>query len=90
MVKLGNISAQCNATRHGELQNDPTIFSGLTFSWPAAGSLGAWWRFAPYGLFGYEFDGDPSSNIWAAQVPRAVASLKIIVCGKIKVAILIN
>lgn len=29
------------------------VFSSPTFRWPAAGSLGAEWRFAPYGLLGY-------------------------------------
>lgn len=57
-----------------------TIFSGLRFRWSAAGSLGAGRRFTPQRLLGYEFDGDSSANIWATQTPRAVASLKIIIC----------
>lgn len=58
----------------------PTIVSSLTFRWPVDGSLDAGLRFAPQRLLGYEFDGDSSANIWATQTPRAVASLKIIVC----------
>lgn len=78
------VNAKCPPTQRlgadCTVRDKPTIFSSLTFRWPAAGSLCTGLRFAPYGLLGYEFDGDSSANIRATQTPRAIASLKIIVC----------
>jgi len=63
------------------LQNVPTGFHRLGLGGPAAGPRGAGRGLGPDGLLGDELDGDSSPDIRAAQSPRAVASLQVIVCG---------
>lgn len=57
-----------------------TIVTRLDLGRSAAGSLGTGRGLAPQGLLGYQLDGDAPADVGATQTPRAVASLKIIVC----------